>query len=99
MKRKRAKQDRLLYVFVLLIALSPLASMMLYVLGFNLGFVGFVISIPLIVLGLVLLLLKYLLSHRNEIRSDKDYALSDDGEIVEVSDDEKRKRGADSTVE
>ncbi len=93
MKPKHARRDRLLYVVVLLIALFPLASMMLYVLGFSIGFVGVVISLPFIILGLVLLLLKHLISHRNDIRSDKEYVLSDDGEIMEVVDDEKRKRG------
>lgn len=93
MKRKhRTRRDRLIYAIVLLIAMFPLVSVMLYLLGLNWAFLGFAISLPLIMLGFLLLWLRNLISHRNDVRLDRDYALGDDGEIVEIPADEQPKR-------
>ncbi|MFN8375466.1 MAG: hypothetical protein U0694_21640 [Anaerolineae bacterium] len=43
--------------------------------------------------------LQYWIEHRHDIRDDRHYALRDDGEIIEIIDDQKPKRGGDLTGE
>jgi hypothetical protein len=112
MKRKRgAKQDRLLEVILLLGAIFPIATFMFYLLNlFPLAIVtlcltwvfsGFSIIILIAVavdrIWAVIFDRKPKQKHIESVSGRFD--LIDDGEIIEMGDDEKRKRGVESKGE